>query len=239
MIRRIRTPIPCAGFDPEAAARLCSPECTRWSQVNAGDPIRYFHDKSGWDPTVTVNPIAFDAPDPDVYMLPGMAIWESAYPCGNLFEEQPTAATAQMIIRYLPNTPGGPSGTASCFCDANDDVCVRQFDHSTHYSESNPALLTIYQATNGRVSVNSFSNLYTHELGHILGMGHVFGLPDVVSVMGSPLNQNRDLVLYSFDALQLRRRYPCACTITNNIVSEPPGEVPVHNQTGSFCPGCA
>lgn len=211
---------------------FCTPECTRWTQVNAGEPIRIYHDTSNWDPNCRPS---LNEPDPQVYLDEALATWEWGYPCGQLFEMVDDPTLAQVIVVHDVNQFGEPQGTASCVCDEEDDVCVRQADHSQVFTAQNPAVLTMYCQPGTDLPVDTFIRIWVHELGHILGMGHVYGLP-VDSVMGTITSIPPDGTLRDFDLEQLQNRYPCDCVLTNNFTQFiEPEQI---NQTSDFCPGC-
>lgn len=211
---------------------FCTPECTRWTQVNEGEPIRVYHDKTNWDPNCRAG---IDEPDPQAYLDEAIATWESGYPCGQLFEMVNDPALAQVIVVHDENNFGEPLGTATCACDAEDDVCVKQVDHSLTFSESSPAIVTVYCQQGVGISLLQYVNVWIHELGHILGMGHVYGLP-VNSIMGLNMANPPTGTLRDFDLEQLQARYPCGCNLTGNLML--PDTDPVRNQTGDFCPVC-
>ena len=221
----------CPGASEPLA--FCTPMCTRWAQINDGEPVRIYHDTSNYDPNCrpTIN-----EPDPQVYLDAAIATWESGYPCGQLFEMVDDPALAQVIVVHDTNNFGGPVGTASCACDAEDDICVRQVDHSTIFTSTNPAVMTIYcQPGTDFATVQQYINVWVHELGHILGMGHVYNLP-VDSIMGQVTTAVIPGELKAFDLEQLQDRYPCDCVLTSSFREfyEPR---PI-NQTSDYCPVC-
>ena len=225
----------------------CIATCTRWSSINEGQPLRIYIDEDSWDPThyngqgPFIGSAVLDEPLARTYAVQALEIWQQAYPCGTLYELVDTPAEAEVIVQYPVTTPEteGLAGNAQCFCDADDDVCVNQFDHSNFWEPGNQAIMNIFlRLSGGSASVNAFINLHAHEFGHILGMGHVRNQdPPVTSVMGNPLNLNADLVLYDFDREQIEARYPCNCTLVTPLrnrflaLTEP-------RPTSDFCPGC-
>lgn len=121
----------------------CTPSCTRWTSINEGQPVVYFHDTTNWNPgcytAFLPGLVDLDEPDPQAYLDPAIALWQSGYPCGTLFQRTMDRAQANLIIQY-----GGDNGTvvgnATCYCDADDDVCIRQVDHNQFFNTSNPAI---------------------------------------------------------------------------------------------------
>ena len=224
--------IACA--TPISVEEFCTPSCTRWSQINAGEPVRIYHDTSNYDPNC--RPIV-NEPDPQVYLDAAIATWESGYPCGQLFEMVDDPALAQVIVVHDTNNFGEPLGTATCACDAEDDICVRQVDHSIVFSAANPAIVTIYcQPGTNFANIQQYINIWVHELGHILGMGHVYGVPNVDSIMGLSTTPTIPGELKEFDLLQLQMRHPCDCILTQNF--RPFYEARPINQSGGYCPVC-
>ena len=218
---------------------FCTPSCTRWSQINAGQPVTVYHDKSQYDRNC--RPIV-NEPDPQYYLDIALDHWNAGYSCGDLFVMVEDPALAQVMVVHDTNNFGGPLGTATCACDAEDDVCVRQVDHSQIFSIANPAILTMYcQPGTNFASVRQYLNIWIHELGHILGMGHVYNTVDsngnsVDSIMGLNLS-NLPLGTHKpFDQEQLDNRHPCGCQLTSNFM--PPIEIDELNTTSSFCPVC-
>jgi len=216
--------------------RECEPTCSRWASVNEGETIKLFHDPSNWDP----NLFNFaNAPDPIVYLQEAMQVWNDAYPCGTLFEIVDTRAEASVIVDYDDETGEnvGFLGFATCFCDEDDDVCVQQVDQSAFFSPARPAELTIVK---NDFFINQpperLINTYLHELGHILGMGHIYGRPEQ-SIMGNNPNAAQSVSLYGWDLEQLDARHPCGCTIVQPQISPFLQEV-TRRKTKSFCPGC-
>lgn len=211
--------LPCAMGAVEPV-QLCEYSCTRWTGINQGAPILYYHDTSGWDPDCYPGGfntgVAIDAADPQVYLQPAIDAWQSGVPCRTLFQRTFDRSEAMLIIQHAVGD-GTIAGNATCFCDVDDDVCVRQVDHSQFFNAAAPAVLNIFcngAVGGGYLSVAAYINLYMHELGHILGMGHVRNqTPPVVSVMGNPANLNSQVVLYDFDRDQLQARYPCGCLL--------------------------
>lgn len=221
-------------------AETCTPMCTRWTQVNEGDPIKVYHDKTNFDPNFYVNVAAVET-DPDVLLQTALDIWEEAYPCGTLFELVDDPSQAELIIQYGTSTqgPGTAWGDATCFCDNDNDVCVQQVDHSVFFTEGNPATINMYYVSdvNGvplGMSYVFWLETYVHELGHILGMGHVSGLP-IDSVMGNqPFHTTPQI--WDWDRDQLDDRYPCGCVLTGKLTAFIVPEKKTH--TSDFCPRC-
>lgn len=231
--------LPCLGSP--VTLQECTPMCSRWTSINLGEPIKYFHDTTNWDPNCyNAGPgqVGLNEPDPQAYLQPAIDAWQSGYPCNTLFERTFNRAEANLVIQYATGD-GTVAGNATCFCDNDDDVCVRQVDQTAGFAGSN-SVMNIFcnSATGGGYSsLGAFINLYMHELGHVLGMGHVRNqTPAVTSVMGNPANLNVNVVLYAFDEGQLQDRYPCNCTLSNALqawVEPSPQHV-----TSDHCPGC-
>lgn len=235
---------PC--IDGAFTEKFCTPMCTRWESINRGEPLKVFIDTSNWDPNhyngvFPFSGVILNEPDPTVYNVAALDLWQLSYPCGQLYEIVDDEALAQVVVRY-PYTPVGQNpilaGNAECFCDNDNDVCVRQVDHSAQFIAGvNPAIMNIFlRDSGGNSTLNSWINLHAHEFGHILGMGHVYN-PPITSVMGAPLNQNASLVVYDHDREQMEARHPCGCTLvleSNFIV--PDSATP--NLSSDFCQGC-
>lgn len=192
-----------------------------------------FHDPDQWDQSF-YNQVS--APDPIVYLQAAVDLWNEAYECGELFELTTDRSEAKVTVEYIVADPDFCDfiGTALCTCDEDDDPCERQIDHSQVFSVNQPSEVNMYllECAIAGLTVNRWINVYLHELGHVLGMGHVSGLP-VISIMG---NSDREIVqLYDFDLEQLNSRHPCNCLIREPIIQAEPIQL---FQTSDYCPGC-
>lgn len=230
--------LPCLIDNSLIVLPECEPRCTRWSQVNRGEPILIYHDRSGWDPNFYT---LINEPDPQVYLAEAAELWNSFHPCGPLFAFTDVEAQAHVVVRYLPEDPVQPNilGTALCVCDDEGDVCVNQADHSAIFFPGNPAPLNMYLAS---VILNApperYINTMLHELGHILGMGHVSTLP-LNSVMGVNPDRFTVVQLFDFDVEQLEERNPCDCEFTTQFDREFVAPAAHFTQYAHFCPGCS
>jgi len=159
-------------------------------------------------------------------------------------------------MRYLDGTVenGDPLGSATCLCepeDAEADQCTVNADHSQVFSNSF-AFLNMYCLTSGGnpigMSSSYFDYILSHELGHLLGLGHQYNQP-YPSVMGDPIilsgtsifNATVDLDINSYpeELLHFQKRYPCGCTLTNNLRRSRDFNELTIRQTGEFCRVCA
>lgn len=219
----------------------CIPECVRWTSVNLGEPIPIYHDGSNWDPNFFTHPNGPNAPDAIVYLQAAVDLWNSAYSCGDLFRITDDRSEARATVEYIdPDDPAFCefSGTALCVCDMEGDICVRQLDHSSFFTPASPSEVKMYklpciQSTRTEVR---FMNTYLHELGHVLGMGHVFNEP-FQSIMGQA-NREVTFQLYPWDISELERRYPCDCVLNEPIVSENFMTIDDVMASSDHCPGC-
>lgn len=226
--------LPCLGPTPDVLPD-CEPTCVRWSGINRGQPITIFHDTSGYDIDFYPNL----ANDPDIYLRAATALWEEEYPCGTLFEFVDTPSEASLIVVHEPEIADNPcaiAGSATCFCDGQDEICERVFDHSAFFNPTRQAIMTLFMnpCSNAQGQVQ-YTNTMLHELGHILGMGHVSGLP---SIMG-PSDRVNNLQLYPFDIEQLQNRYPCGCNVTETFAAQFQQRLDMEpDHSGTVCPGC-
>lgn len=235
-----------------AVEQFCIPTCSRWTQINRGQPVNIWIDQSNYDPTCY--PQVEAAGDQAFHLQQAINYWEAAYPCGQLFNIVDTAAEADVRMSYFQGTveDGLPAGSASCLCepeDTNSDQCSVNADHTVTFSTL-LASLNIYCLTFGGNPNSDWSPSYyqfivAHELGHLLGLGHQYNQP-YPSIMGNPTilsGSNAfsfvidlDINNYPEDKAQLEARYPCGCTLTNELTSERTDLV--LRQTDEICPVC-
>lgn len=223
---------PCI-INPVALA-ACEAQCTRWTSINQGQSVKIYHDGSNWDANYYTN---INEPDPIVYLQEAIGRWNDAYECGTLFELVDDQTEASVVVSYFEENPDNACllGSALCACEEDDDICLRTSDHSSIFSPSFQSPVRMYfSPCILNSSENLWINVYVHEFGHILGMGHVAGLP-VTSIMG---NRDREsTVLPDFDIEQLNLRHPCGCNIITPLTDFYPPVEPMVS-TADFCPGC-
>lgn len=229
---------PCVGTQPQQT-ELCDPMCVRWSEINQGMPLKVFHDKSQWDPN---HYPLISEPDPDVYLIKAIDLWNSGYPCGDLFELTDDLSEALVTMEYVQQPVGDCAAVATtlCFCDAESEICERVFDHSSFYSvdRKQPITMNLLNGCPNQDALREerWNNTMVHELGHVLGMGHVFN-QSFPSVMG---NRNNDImVLYGHDLDMIARRHPCNCIMVNPLSNTEPLTEAHLSHSGEHCPGCA
>lgn len=219
----------------------CTPMCTRWGKVNAGEPITYFHETSTYTPGSYQGNV--DDATPDAYLARAISLWEDLYGCGTLFEQVDNQGDADLHIFYVDRQDGDPVGQALCVCDEDDEVCVKQTDHTdvfaapssgTGLPQQTIKMFLDFRPNADNYSENLFINIVLHELGHALGMGHVYGL-GVDSVMAE--TDLQDVRLYDFDQEQLDARYPCDCVLQSNLTRIKATDLTVEN-SAERCPGC-
>ena len=154
-----------------------------------------------------------------------VAMWEAYYPCGQLFQEVDNFADADLWIHYEPVVQQDSAilGTALCFCDDDNEICVKQTDHNEEFGfDKRKSEITLYCAGFQQNFLTQQQWLYVmvHELGHVMGMGHVFTQDiGIQSVMGGDYVFDNGGI-FPHDIAELERRYPCDCELTSPLVTE-------------------
>lgn len=211
-------------------ATSCTPKCTRWQKINQGETVKLYHDTTGWDSTCVTPPVN----DPNNLWLQAIDLWNQCHPCGNLFEFVDTPAEADVYIAYEPESQDVNGYVLSPLLNQGLD-CFNEDIYDNLFSPANPMQLRIH--CNGN-SIERTVTTMAHELGHVLGMPHIFQHRFVHSIMGTNPDRFDTVQLFPIDKQQMAIRYPCDCPLTNLIIDSELAETPVIVDSPHSCPGC-
>ena len=230
----------CAGTSISTVPQ-CVYNCTRWTQINRGEPVRIYHDDSTWR-QFYLN--AMDA-DPLNYFLEAMNAWNSATSI-TLFEHVTNPALQQYTMRYVDEDPNDPCvaiGLANCLCPPEDDPCAPPiYDNSLFFAPNGPTgflELIFVECVKNLYSRNQIVNVIAHELGHVLSHGHVYNTLDA---SGNPVDSlmgvKADLEVIgptAYDIEYLLMQHPENCTGTDSGQALSVASA-LHDTRN--CPGC-